>query len=70
MKLFFIYYRVCIGARLGKLQTKLILSMILSKFSFELSNKKLMDKEVEFYPAQFILTPKENIMMKAKLRQM
>ena len=58
-------YRNCIGARMGKLQTKLVLAMTLSKFTFELTDEKLKRNEIEFYPAQFILTPKENIMLKA-----
>lgn len=54
---------------MGKLQTKLGLAMLLSKFSFELVDKSLMTKEFEVHPNQFILTPKDNILMKAKTRQ-
>ncbi|CAG9801981.1 unnamed protein product [Chironomus riparius] len=61
--------RNCIGARMGKLQTKLGLAMMLSKFSFELVDKSLLTKEFEVHPNQFILTPKDNIMMKVKVRQ-
>ncbi|CAG9801978.1 unnamed protein product [Chironomus riparius] len=60
--------RNCIGARMGKLQTKLALAVILSKFSFELVDKSLMDKEFEADPAQFITTPKEPIMLKVEAR--
>lgn len=49
---------------MGKLQTKLGLATILAKFSFELVDKSLMTKEVEFDVGQFILTPKNAVMIK------
>ena len=61
--------RNCIGARMGKLQTKLALAVILSKFSFELVDKSLMHNEFEVDPTQLITTPKEPIMLKVEARQ-
>lgn len=49
--------RNCIGMRMGKLTTKLGLSLILSKFNLELNDKSMIDKELEFHPNQFVLTP-------------
>lgn len=57
--------RSCIGARMGKLQTKIGLVTLLLKFKFELVDQSLMHKELEFDPPQFILTPKASIMLKA-----
>jgi hypothetical protein len=53
---------------MGKLQTKLGLAMILSKFSFELVNKNLNNNEFEVDPKMFVMTPKEKILMKARIR--
>lgn len=49
--------RNCIGMRMGKLTTKIGLAIILSKFYLELNDKKMLDKELEFDPKQFVLTP-------------
>jgi cytochrome P450 family 6 len=49
--------RNCIGMRLGKLTTKLGLALIMRKFNLELSDKEMCDKELEFHPNQFVLTP-------------
>jgi cytochrome P450 family 6 len=49
--------RNCIGMRLGKLTTKLGLALIMWKFSMELNDKDMVDKELEFHPNQFVLTP-------------
>jgi hypothetical protein len=54
---------------MGKLQTKLGLAMILSKYSFELADKSLMNNEIVFEERQFILSPKENIMLKVRPRE-
>ena len=55
---------------MGKLQTKLGLAMILSKYSFELADKRLMDHEIEFEKRQLILGPEENIMLKVRARDL
>lgn len=49
----------------GKLQAKLGLATILTKFRFELTDKSMFNKEIEFDPRQFIITPKNKIMLKA-----
>lgn len=54
---------------MGKLQAKLGLAAILSKFTFELVDKSLMHKEIEFDPKQFVLTPKEGVMIRATYRK-
>jgi len=43
--------------------------MILSKYSFELTDKSLMDNEIEFEKRQFLLVPKDNIMLKVRARE-
>jgi len=53
---------------MGKLQTKLGLVAVLSKFTFELVDKKLLQTELEFDPRQFVLTPKHEIMYKISPR--
>ena len=53
---------------MGKLQTKLGLATILSKFSFELVDKSLMHKEIEVDPQQFSIVPKDTIKLKARAR--
>ncbi len=53
---------------MGKLQTKIGLVALLSKFKFEFVDQKEMKKEMEFDPDQFILTPKFNVMLTARVR--
>lgn len=60
--------RNCIGSRMGKLQVKIGLFSVLSKFSIELVDKSLITKEVEFDVTQFLLVPKNSIMMKVTPR--
>jgi cytochrome P450 family 6 len=60
--------RNCIGARMGKLQTKLGLAKILSKFSFELVDKNWAKREVTFDPRLIVIAPRENVMIKIKKR--
>jgi len=60
--------RNCIGARMGKLQAKLGLATVLLKFKFELVDRSLIHKELEFDPPQFILTPKTSVILKATPR--
>ncbi|CAG9801977.1 unnamed protein product [Chironomus riparius] len=56
--------RNCIGLRMGKLQTKIGLATILSKFSCKLVDESLMHKEFEADPSQFIIKPKVPIVIK------
>lgn len=60
--------RNCIGARMGKLQTKIGLASVLLKFRYELADQSMMHKELEFDPVQFIMTPKTNVMLRATAR--
>lgn len=60
--------RNCIGMRLGKLTTKLGLALIMRKFSLELSDKDMLDKELLFHPNQFVLTPLKLFNIKITVR--
>ena len=51
--------RNCIGMRIGKLTTKIGLTVVLSKYNLELDDEEMIDKELEFHPNQFVLTPKK-----------
>jgi hypothetical protein len=42
---------------MGKLTVKVGLAMMLSKFNVELTDKSMADKDLEFHPNQFILSP-------------
>lgn len=53
---------------MGKLTTKMGLAVVLSKFSFAFSDKKMGDKEIEFQPSQFILTPINEVKFKIAAR--
>lgn len=53
---------------MGKLQTKLGLAMILSKFSFELADQNWLTREVTFDPRLIVIAPRENVMIKIKKR--
>jgi hypothetical protein len=54
---------------MGKLQTKLGIASLLSKFSFEFVDKNLMHNEIEFDPKLVTLTPKKGIMTRAVSRK-
>lgn len=60
--------RNCIGMRMGKLTTKIGLALILGKFNLELGDNEMIDKELEFDPRQFVLTPKKPFNIKITLR--
>ncbi|CAG9809709.1 unnamed protein product [Chironomus riparius] len=60
--------RNCIGARLGKLQSKLGLAMILQKFSFELKDKSLQYGELTFHPNSLVLSSLQSLTLNASLR--
>lgn len=60
--------RNCIGMRLGKLISKLSLVVILSKFTVELDDKSMADKELELSPRQFVLTPLKDFNLKVSPR--
>lgn len=42
---------------MAKLMIKLGIMLILTKFNLELCDKDMTDKELEFHPLQFVLTP-------------
>lgn len=52
--------RNCIGMRLGKMQTRVGLVMMLQKFTFELEDK-LKSEKLKFNPRSFVPTPIEAI---------
>lgn len=56
--------RNCIGLRLGMLTAKLALSLVLSKYSIELADKTMADKELAIHPKQFILQPAKDFKLK------
>lgn len=59
--------RNCIGMRLGKMQTKVGLLLMLKQFSFELDPDEIK-KGLEFHPSVNVLAPKETIYYKVKKR--
>lgn len=59
--------RVCLGLRLGKLQTKIALVSLLQKYKFELDARHL-NKELEFDKRSFVPVPIGGINLKIKSR--
>lgn len=55
--------RNCVGLRLGKMQTKVGLLMMLQKFRFELQDCD-KNKKLEIDPNIFLMGPKEKIFLK------
>ena len=49
--------RNCIGMRMGKLTSKIGLTVLLSKYNLELNDKEMIGKELKFHPNQATLTP-------------
>lgn len=60
--------RICIGNRMGKLNVRLQLAALLSKFNFELQEDTNLFKELKFNPKQLFLQPKEKILLKVSQR--
>lgn len=60
--------RNCIGAKLAKLTVKIGLIAVLTKFNIELDDLSMADKEVEFHPRQFLLTPLKPFNLKVSSR--
>lgn len=59
--------RSCIGMRLGKLQAKLGLVIMLRKFSYKL-NENDSHSDMEFDPRHFLLQPRNNIYLHVSRR--
>lgn len=59
--------RNCIGSRLGKMQTKVALVMMLQKFTYDLSDE-LKGNELKFNPKYFLLSPIDKIHLKVLKR--
>lgn len=60
--------RNCIGMRMGKINTKVGLATVLSKFNLGFVDKKIAETEIDFHPKQFILTPAKDFKFKIALR--
>lgn len=56
--------RNCIGMRLGKMQTKVGLILMLQNSQFELGETEYYHKELSFAPAGSLLTPETGIQLK------
>lgn len=52
--------RNCIGMRMGKMQTKVGLLLMMQNYKYELE-PKLMDWEMDFDPQLFLLSPRVDI---------
>ena len=52
--------RICVGTRMGRMQTKIGLVLMLKEYSYELS-PQTASKKLEMSPTAFVLTPKSNI---------
>ncbi|XP_055296698.1 uncharacterized protein LOC129565633 [Sitodiplosis mosellana] len=59
--------RNCIGMRLGKMQTKVGLVMLLQKFKFELEDNR-KNRELVIDPKSFLLSPHGGLMLKVSKR--
>jgi hypothetical protein len=57
-----------IGMRMGKIMTKIALFYLLSKFNFEVADKKLLTEEIKFKPKQFVIMPAEPVRLRISLR--
>lgn len=59
--------RNCIGLRMGKMQTKCALVMMLHKFRFEYE-EKFKNRKIQFDPKAFLLTPLDGIFLRVHRR--
>lgn len=60
--------RNCIGLRLGKLQVKVGLLMMLQHFRYEVLNEVDRTREIEFEPRSFLLAPRGGIKLRVLRR--
>lgn len=59
--------RVCIGLRLGKMQTKIGLILMLQRHCYELAPRHI-GRDIEFNTRAFLLTPKDGLELIARSR--
>lgn len=62
--------RNCIGIKLGKLETKIGISLMLKDFSYTLGDQHVGNEELEISPTSFVMAPKSSIMLKVHSRKM
>lgn len=60
--------RNCIGMRLGKMQTKVALILMMQHYRFDLDDAQYYKEELPFSPAAIILAPKNGIHLKIRPR--
>jgi cytochrome P450 family 6 len=61
--------RNCIGMRLGKINVKIGLALLLSRFNFELSDPSMYNEEIQFHPSKAVLFPSKEFTFKLKPRR-
>ena len=59
--------RACIGLRLGKMQTKVGIVLMLQNYKYELGAQHV-GKEIQYHPSGFLLTPVDGIQLKVSHR--
>lgn len=59
--------RTCIGMRMGKMQAKVGVVLLLKDYLFELTEKHI-GKELKFAPSAFVMTPVDGIELKCTKR--
>lgn len=59
--------RNCIGMRMGKIETKIGIVLMLQNFNYSLGDQ-LVGMELEISPSSFVMAPKTNIMLKVQFR--
>lgn len=61
--------RNCIGLRLGKMQTKVGIVLMMQNCQYELEDPQYINKELSFSEKSFILAPKSGIRLKTLPRK-
>lgn len=59
--------RICIGMRLGKIQSKIGLAIMMQKFKYDLGDN-MNRTQLELSPKVFIMTPVDGIVLKVSTR--
>lgn len=54
--------------RMGKMMTKIGLFTLLSKYSFNVVDEKLLHREIEYKINQFSIAPKDALYLRATIR--